>query len=306
MPKIAILLCTFDGQRYLADQLASIAAQSQANWTVWASDDGSRDATLEILQDHAAIWGHNKLSILRGPSAGFVRNFLALTCNAAVDGDFYAFADQDDIWDRDKLERAVASLGAIPSEVPALYCARTMLVDADNNVVGLSPLFTRPPSFRNALVQNIGSGNTMVFNQAARQLLIHAGAEADVFAHDWWAYLLVTGCGGILTYDPVPSVRYRQHQSNQIGLNTGLSATVSRLGSMLKGRYRTWNGKHVLALSRMSQRLTEDHRQVLDRFAQARSQSLLRRLANFWRSGIYRQTAKGNAGLVAAAVLNKI
>ena len=306
MLKIAILLCTFDGQHYLRDQLGSIKAQSLDDWKVWASDDGSCDATLSILTQHALSWGEGRIAIFQGPSGGFVRNFLSLVCNPLIQSDFYAFADQDDIWEPDKLQRALDCLSAISSQVPALYCARTLLVDAANNPLGLSSRYSRQPSFRNALVQNIASGNTMVFNDAARRLMIEAGATVDVFAHDWWAYLLVSGCGGVVNYDPVPALRYRQHSSNQIGMNTGIAATMSRLKGMLGGRYKNWNGRHIGALARMIHRLTPEHAQTLARFSRARTEPLFPRLAGFWRARVYRQTNMGNAGLVVAALLNKI
>jgi glycosyltransferase involved in cell wall biosynthesis len=306
VPKLSILLCTFEGRRYLAAQLGSIEAQSFGDWKLWASDDVSRDTTLPILTEQAASWADDKCSIFQGPSAGFVQNFLSLVCNPLIDSDFYAFADQDDIWEADKLKRALVFLDAASNKVPALYCARTLLVDSENKPIGLSSLYRRRPTFRNALVQNIASGNTMVFNDAARRLLVEAGASVDVFAHDWWTYLLVTGCGGVVTYDPVPSLRYRQHDANQIGTSTGLAPTALRLKSMLSGRYRDWNGRHIEALTRMIHRLTPENAEVLMRFSHARSQPLFRRLISYFRSGVYRQTNVGNVGLVVAAVLNKI
>lgn len=162
LPKVAILLCTYHGQHYLADQLDSFANQTYSNWEVWASDDSSQDDTHTILESYKAKWGGDQLSIHFGPAEGFVANFLSLTCKASIQSDFYAYSDQDDIWKVNKLQRAVDWLSTISANVPALYCSRTQLVDAIGNHIGLSPLFTKPPSFANALMQNIGGGNTMV------------------------------------------------------------------------------------------------------------------------------------------------
>jgi len=173
--RVAILLCTYHGQHYLPEQLDSFAAQTYENWAVWASDDGSEDDTHSILEDYQSRWDVGRLSIHFGPAEGFAANFLSLTCNANIDADLYAYSDQDDVWEADKLARAVQWLESVPAEVPALYCSRTRLVDANNNEVGVSPLFAKAPSFANALMQNIGGGNTMVFNNAARNLLREAG-----------------------------------------------------------------------------------------------------------------------------------
>jgi len=86
------------------------------------------------------------------PAEGFVANFLSLTCKASIEADYYAYSDQDDVWESDKLERAVRWLQTVPENIPALYCSRTRLVDAENNEIGLSPLFSKPPSFANALI----------------------------------------------------------------------------------------------------------------------------------------------------------
>ena len=305
-PKIAILLCTYHGQQYLADQMDSFAAQSYPNWVVWASDDGSQDDTHAILETCRNKWGDDRLSIHFGPAEGFVANFLSLTCNANIQADYYAYSDQDDIWEADKLQRAVDWLNTVPRDVPALYCTRTRLVDAENREIGLSPLFGKPPSFANALTQNVGGGNTMVFNEAARKLLCEAGQDVNVITHDWWAYLVVTGCGGNVFYDAYPSLRYRQHGCNLVGMNSSWPARFIRIRMLWQGRFRDLNDRHINALQRIHHKLTPENKRILDQFAIARDRNILPRLCGLKKSGIYRQTVLGNLGLIAAAIFKKI
>lgn len=305
-PKVAILLCTYCGQRFLAEQLESFASQTYPHWEVWASDDGSEDGTLAILESYKTKWGEHKLSIQRGPGRGLAANFLSLTCNANIEADFYAYSDQDDIWESDKLERAVNWLKSVPPNTPALYCSRTLLVDAENRNIGFSPLFSKPPSFANALIQSIGGGNTMVFNNAARALLRRAGEDVHVVIHDWWAYMVVTGCGGRVFYDSQPSIRYRQHGGNLVGANTSWAARLARIPMHFGGKFRHWNDVNIEALSQIKGLLTKENREILDQFARARHQTLLLRIIGLKRSGVYRQTLFGNLGLVAAAILKKI
>lgn len=118
--RVAILLCTYHGQHYLAEQLDSFAAQTYANWEVRTSDDGSQDNTRSILEAYKQKWPAGRLHVNAGPAQGFAANFLSLTCNASIEADFYAYSDQDDIWDADKLARAVQWLESVPAEVPAL------------------------------------------------------------------------------------------------------------------------------------------------------------------------------------------
>lgn len=305
-PKVAILLCTYHGQHYLADQLESFAGQSYSNWEVFASDDGSMDDTHDILEKFQKLWGSDRLSIHSGPEEGFVSNFLSLTCNANIQADFYAYSDQDDIWEPEKLQRAVTWLTTVPEDVPALYCSRTRLVDSQNEEIGLSPLFSKPPSFANALMQNVGGGNTMVFNRAARTLLKLAGESVDVATHDWWAYLVVSACGGRVHYDPYPTVRYRQHGNNLVGMNNSWSARLKRMRMLAQGQFRIWNDLNVAALFRLNNKLTQESRETLSTFATARDSNLLPRLIGLKRSGVHRQSLLSNLGLFLAAVFNKV
>lgn len=306
VPKVAVLLCTMQGQRFLAEQLNSIATQSHPVWEIWASDDGSDDHTHAILEYYQSHWGVDRISIHAGPAEGSTANFLSLTCRADIDADYFAYADQDDIWESDKLERAVAWLQTVPADVPALYGSRTLLVDARNQHLGYSPLFRKGPSFRNALVQNVAGGNTMVFNRAARDLLRQAGENVQAVTHDWWAYMVITGCGGEVHYDPYPTVRYRQHENNLIGSNKGWIARMHRIKLLLQGRFKRWNDLNLASLNEIRPLLTAENRELLDRFAQARQGGALQRLAGLKRAGVFRQTALGNIGLVIAAAINRL
>jgi glycosyltransferase involved in cell wall biosynthesis len=119
---------SYNGASYLSEQLESFQRQTHRNWAVYVSDDGSQDQTLEILQATGSQWSAGRLQVFEGPRRGFVGNFLSLTCKASINADFYAWADQDDIWKADKLERALSWLKTIPEDIPALYCGRTELI----------------------------------------------------------------------------------------------------------------------------------------------------------------------------------
>lgn len=247
--KVAILLATYHGQHHLCDQLDSFAAQTHTNWEVWASDDGSKDDTHSILERYRTRWGTKRLSIHNGPREGFAANFLSLACKAEISADYFAYSDQDDIWEADKLERAVNWLNSVPENVPALYCSRTRLVDEDNQEIGVSAFMHVTPSFENALVQCIAGGNTMVFNRAARGLLMQAGCDVQVPSHDWWVYLLVTGCGGAVYWDECPTVRYRQHENAMVGENLSIKAKIERLYFLISGGFHNWLSLNLKALS---------------------------------------------------------
>ncbi len=306
-PLVAVLLCTYQGEDYLAHQLNSIARQTHARWQVWASDDGSRDKTLPILERFCREWGDALLKIVPGPRAGFVANFLSLVRNGEIRADYYAYSDQDDFWEADKLERALAWLEDQPPETPALYMTRTRLIDEDGSEIGLAPLFTsRPPTFANAIVQSIGGGNTMVFNAAARALMQAHTPDVPLVAHDWWTYMLVTGAGGRAHYDSYPSVRYRQHEANVFGANAGLLNRLERAVRVFGGRFRTWGEINMRSLSHVRDLLTPENRRIYDTFALARTGSLPARLLALKRSGVHRQGFVDNIGLYVAALFNRL
>jgi glycosyltransferase involved in cell wall biosynthesis len=299
-------MCTYFGAEFLAQQLDSFERQDYRNWTLHVSDDGSRDATHLVLEEYVRQWGAPRIRVVDGPRAGFARNFLTLTCRADIEADYFAWSDQDDIWSAEKLQVAVDWLDGIPREVPALYCGRTQIICEEGEPRGLSPHFSLPPHFKNALVQSIGGGNTMVFNQAARALIVEAGGSLAVPAHDWWCYQLVTGAGGIVHYDPQPRVFYRQHGKNVIGSNTGWCARLRRLGMVFQGRFYEWNAQNIQALESMSHRLSKDHRKTLELFKTARKRSLPGRVVYLFKAGLHRQTLLGNLGLLLATLLKKI
>lgn len=305
-PRIAILLCTHNGEAFLREQLESYMAQTWQNWVLIASDDDSSDGTRDILQHYQRRWAPGRLQIISGPAQGFVQNFLSLTRYAEGRAAYYAWSDQDDIWHADKLERAVRWLERVPAGTPALYCGRTQLVGPDNREIGLSTLFRKSPGFANALIQNIGGGNTMVFNGKACQIVAETSVATALVCHDWWAYIIITGCGGQVYYDPQPSVRYRQHQGNLIGENISWPARYARVRELFKGRLKGWNQIHIQALLKHRERLTKESVRTLELFTRARQGWLPIRLIQLVRSHVYRQTTIDNVGLVLAAIFRKI
>ncbi len=266
-----VLMGTYNGSRFLGGQLASIAVQAPGRVDLMLSDDGSSDDTLAIVENAVGKWKNGKIAVSRGPGEGFPENYRQMIINAASGYDAYAFADQDDIWHLDKLSRAFLWLDSIDPKTPAVYCGRTLIVDAKGRQTGLSPLFTRKPSFHNAIVQSIAGGNTMVMNAAARDLLAEASSRAPFVTHDWWTYLVVSGAGGVMNYDPEPSVDYRQHDDNLIGANSTWSARMVRLILMAGGRFAKWNDQNIKALRLCGDLLTSEALKVLDDFEEIRA-----------------------------------
>lgn len=303
-PLVTILLCTFNGEAFLEAQLASLERQVHENWRLIISDDGSTDATLSII-DKFARRVSQSVEVRSGPRRGPATNFLSLAADPQIDGDYFAFCDQDDVWYPEKLKVALGRLRSIDEDKPAVYGARTHLISTEGRHNGFAPLFDKPPTFANALAQSIAGANTMMFNRPVKQLFERTGM-LDVVSHDWWAYQLVCGSGGILIYDHEPQLDYRQHAGNHIGCNRGLRAQWMRLLMILRGGFAHWHDVNVAALEQSRPYLTEAARAELDTFKAMRTGNLPTRLHAFAKSNIRRQSLQGNVALLLAILLKKL
>jgi glycosyltransferase involved in cell wall biosynthesis len=213
-PIVTVVLATYNGGRFLPEQLESLAAQSCRPNRLVLRDDGSTDHSVEIVQAWADQNGV-ALQQITGLRLGPARSFLQ-ALKAAQPADIFLFCDQDDVWQPDKIERALNLLPWGDGVAPTLCATRLEVVDEQLNLLRLSPL-PKGLSFASASCESLLTGCTMAFNAAFRELLV--GALPDNAAmHDWWCYLLATSANGAaLRFDPTPTVRYRQHGGNALG-----------------------------------------------------------------------------------------
>lgn len=301
---VAILMATYNGDNYLLQQLNSFIGQTHKNWHLYVSDDGSQDKTLEYL--YAFQSKNSRCSIFNGPRLGFARNFMALIDNSNIEADFFAFSDQDDIWLEDKLETALNFLSKLDNDKAAMYCSRTSLIDENSIPIGLSPHFVKKPCFGNSIIQNIASGNTMVFNKKARELL-RLFAGKPLIVHDWSLYQVVTGCGGTVFYDKKPTILYRQHGNNLIGNGMHLSNRFRNFKLTIdNGQKILWNNVNLKNLLSIKENLTTEAINIIDVFFQMRSAGLFKRLHIYIHSGLHHQTMLGSITNFCYAIFNKL
>lgn len=311
--RVTILLAVHQGAAFLPAQLDSFVAQTGVDWSLIISDDspGPDDGTGAILRAFQAAHPARDITLCRGPRHGFAANFLTLLQAVPPGVAHVAFSDQDDVWLPDKLSRAVAALQDVPGARPALYCARTMVVDRELRAHGLSPGFGRAPAFENALVQSIGGGNTMMLNRPGLDLARDAAAEVlrgpgTVVAHDWWLYQMITGCGGVVLRDPVPALLYRQHGGNMIGANRSFRERIGRASAVMGGRLQRWNRINMAALAVSARHFEPEAQRVLAQYRAAREGPPHRRLAALAASGVWRQHRLDTAALYLACLLGRL
>ena len=304
--EVVILMAVFNGALDLPEQLDSFVRQTHESWSLIASDDGSSDNSLEVLNDFANGQRKNgrKVEIISGAGKGFVVNFLSLIEAATETAQWVAISDQDDVWLPERLSMGLSALQAVPDQTPSLYCSQTWVVDQNLQNRRPSTRFTKPSCFRNALVQNIVPGNTILLNRKAFELVRAAAAKAKSVrglpAHDWLMYQLVTGAGGTVIRDERPTLLYRQHGANQIGANDSWAARIKRIRQLFSGHFRSWISANTQAVHQSRDALTDDHRRELDLFIRMREAPVISRILAARKIGVYRQSFFGQLALWAA------
>lgn len=309
-PRIAILLASFQGARFIGPQLESLVAQDYRNWRLVVSDDGSADGTLEIVRRLAAAHPGRDVQIRHGPRKGAAQNFLSMIEAVAPD-EALAWCDQDDVWLPDRLSRGIAALaaGQAAGARGILHATRTTICDETLRPLRPAPLYSRRPGFANALVQACTPGNTTLVDPAGVALLKAAwqgAAAADVVSHDWWTYQVISGAGGQVIRDPAQTVLYRQHSGNVRGRNDTLGAAWDRLGRLGAGEYGGWLRRNTAALAAIRPALTAANTAMLDGFSGALDAAGPRAAAELLRLGVYRQTRAGTAALLLAAATGRL
>lgn len=281
--RVVVLMSTYQGVRFVVEQLQSILGQLPPGGQVVVRDDGSTDGTPEAI----AALQDPRIHLTCGPNIGFARSFLILLAEAPDDADMVMLADQDDVWLPHKVQRAWEHLAPLGG-TPALYCSRLQLVDAQLRPIGLTPLRQRPPCFENALAENIVTGCTAAMNLHALRLVRQCGDPAMVHFHDWWCYLVVAAFGQVV-YDPEPTVLYRQHGGNVIGMGSGVGRYLANLRFIRKTSWvqimyrQIENFRHVY-----SEQLSPDKRRLMGQFFSPNSRTSVLALVFSWAR--FRQT----------------
>ena len=247
--RVAILLSTFNGERWLEEQLRGYLTQTHADWRLYWRDDGSSDRGEALVRDFARVAGPGRC--LRHEEAahlGAAGSFLALLRMAlGDDAAYFAFSDQDDVWLPRKLAHGVAALNTVPAGQPALYFCNRVLVDAALRPLGPAPAPRRPLGFPAALTQNVIPGCCMILNRAAAAL-IDANTAPEGTWHDWWAYIVVSAAGGAIIGEDSADILYRQHTTNLVGEPRDFWRRVFGVMQRGRGPFMGQFWRHVEAL----------------------------------------------------------
>ncbi len=219
MYNVLVLMSSYNGEDYIEDQIKSIFDQKGVNVHLYIRDDGSTDSTLQIINDLSSQYD---IKLREGTNIGAKHSFMHLLFflrNEYSKYDYFAFADQDDIWLEDKMFAAISKIEN--KCIPALYCSRVEVVD--KNLRKIDNSFNRNLfiSFETAIMGRAANGCTVVFNKALyEKVLLHY--PLNMRMHDHWLLLVCLSCGGHVYYDERSYIKYRQHENNVVGGNTSV------------------------------------------------------------------------------------
>lgn len=266
--KVAVLMSTYNGEKYLREQIDSILAQEgKFELELKVRDDGSSDSTLQILQEYA---DEKKLTWYQGENVKSAKSFLELV-NKYSGYEYYAFADQDDYWMPDKISRGIKQIELFKE--PTIYYSNVELVN--QNMISLGrTLYRKEPTINVYTVICAANviGCTMVFNEALAQVIRSHTNPKVVVMHDAYLARVCTAIGGKIVYDSIPHMKYRQHENNVVGVKRGIFNICSqRIKDILKKADISIADQSNEILKLYGHMMTEENQKWLKRVSEYRN-----------------------------------
>ena len=290
--KVNILMSTYNGQQFLAEQIRSIQEQSYTDWTLFIRDDGSSDNTKEILKDFERQ--DSRIHLIdsdKSDNLGVIKSFHKLVNHDRAD--FYFFSDQDDVWLPNKLELSLKEAQNYPVDRPLMVYMDLKVVNQDLEIMTESMVKSQSHHANTELVQEL-TENTVTGGVA---MINHALAEMwqetdDILMHDWYLALLASAFGNLVFIDQ-PGELYRQHSDNVLGART------------LSKRFKKWIRPHILFavywdLIKNSQKqarhllqmpLSQSNRELIEAFVTIMDKSMLERFRILRKYGLRKNKA---------------
>ena len=290
--KVNILMSTYNGQQFLAEQIRSIQEQSYTDWTLFIRDDGSSDNTKEILKDFERQ--DSRIHLIdsdKSDNLGVIKSFHKLVNHDRAD--YYFFSDQDDVWLPNKLELSLKEAQNYLADLPLMVYMDLKVVNQDLEIMTESMVKSQSHHANTELVQEL-TENTVTGGVA---MINHALAEMwqetdDILMHDWYLALLASAFGNLVFIDQ-PGELYRQHSDNVLGART------------LSKRFRKWIRPHILFavywdLIKNSQKqarhllqmpLSQSNRELIEAFVTIMDKSMLERFRILRKYGLRKNKA---------------
>lgn len=294
---VAVCLATYNGEKYLAEQLESLLLQSYSNWKVYIRDDGSTDNTRQIIHYYEKKFPE-KIVEIKGLSGGgnSQKNFAVIHrwVTENVDPDYYMFCDQDDYWLKDKIKISINAIDKFKDE-PALCHSDLKVADSELRIISDSFIKYRAlnpevKDINHLLIQNNITGCTMIWNRELNEYIKLDNGR--IAMHDWWIALIASSLG-VIKFIPESTILYRQHGNNTVG-----ATKVNTVGFIIK---RLLGFNHVKSTFNMSFDQAEEFlriyngllsnkdKQSIKTFLKIREENKIRRIGSLIKGGYLKQ-----------------
>ena len=295
---ITILLATYNGERYLGEQIESLLKQTAGDFRLFICDDKSTDSTYEIALDYASKYPDKIFAYQNDTASGSAKqNFINMMLRHK--DDYIMLCDQDDVWLSDKIEKSLNKIKTLEEKhgLATPLLVHTDLTVVDENLTTISPSYfavedinTENKTLNKIIARNIAAGCTVLYNRALADLII--STPEYMLMHDWWLALIASAFGEIGTIHD-PTILYRQHTGNEIGVTN-----VKTLSHMLNKLINYQDAKKVLNdtykqaesfLNTFSDKLSQNQRDFLYKFCDIPNHSKFIRWIMICRLGILKK-----------------
>lgn len=304
---VAILLATYNGEKYIRTQIDSIINQTYTNWKIFLSDDGSTDSTLSILKDYVLKYPEKIVLLSKEKPTGSAKKNFMYMLSCVKDYDYVMCCDQDDFWISNKIEITLQKMLEIEKDTskPCLVHTDLEVVDGELNTISnsffeFSSLSGERDKWNNLLIQNIVTGCTMMINHAMVDYAMRNCNVDKILMHDWWI-ALIAACIGNIGFVNQPTIRYRQHGNNSVGAKNSKDVSYI-LQQVNKGKKNTQAIIDTMIQAEefvnvFENDIEKDIFEKIRSYAQLRNESKLKKLVfivknDIWKNGFARKIAQ--------------
>lgn len=309
MGMVSIVMTTYNGEKYIAEQIDSILASSFQDIGIFIYDDGSKDGTVSILKQYESLHPDKVHVYQNKENLGVTKNFLQAV--GRTTSDYIMFCDQDDYWKSDKvvvtLKRMRHMEAQVGKDVPIVVFTDAEVVDAELNRIDQSffrsgHLNPRKTDLPHLLMENKLIGCTVMLNATLRKIIAGHDLPKNAKFHDWWIALVAASIGKI-GYVNQSTLLYRQHGNNVVGNSSFLAYIKNRMMSLQKQRasLKVLQLQAEEFLSVYGNRLTDESRSDIQRFANLGKVNFIKRRIYMLRYGYLKTGIVRNIGLMLIA-----
>ncbi|MBR3943447.1 MAG: glycosyltransferase family 2 protein, partial [Clostridia bacterium] len=286
---------TYNGGKYLNEQLDSLFSQTVQDFEILVRDDGSTDNTTDILHQYAKKYPNRiRININNPPSGNAKDNFFLLMQDAS--SDYIMFCDQDDCWLPNKIELTLKEMQSLPQNKPALV--HTDLTVADENLNTIRKSFYRMQHYEHrmkltlnkALAQNTVTGCTTMINKCLCDMAKNTNHK-DIIMHDWWLAAIASAFGNVKAVKQ-PTILYRQHGKNSVGAKS-FSQSLRMVKSGEKDLQKSLDKTYVQATQfvlTFDKKLTEKQKKAITQFSTTPKTKPIKRVSTIIRYGFWKQS----------------